>query len=82
MKYKLDYVHKHSDGNNSLYSYMYIYSNYCIFVYPYISDNYKFVYTNISDKYNFVYPYISDSWLLLLLPSVQSLYTSQVDPHH
>lgn len=71
MKYKLDYVHKHSDGNNSLYSY----------VYPYISDNYKFVYTNISDKYNFVYTYISDSWLLLL-PSVQSLYTSQVDPHH
>lgn len=70
MKYKLDYVHKHSDGNNSLYSYMYIYSNYCIFVYPYISDN-----------YNFVYTYISDSWLLLL-PSVQSLYTSQVDPHH
>lgn len=44
--------------------------DYYIFVYPYISNNYILMYT-----------YISDSWLLLL-PSVQSLYTSQVDPHH
>lgn len=63
-----------------IFVYPYISNNY-ILMYTYISDSYNFVYTYISDSYNFVYTYISDSWLLLL-PSVQSLYTSQVDPHH